>query len=151
MNSSNFDVPQNRVRIYIVGVLGKKPHITLNSDLGAADTHKHKKVISVSQEGLFDEKACKPKTIEDILESTPNPKYRCTEDFTSRLQKVVGDDFNSLHGYRLIDYRGGRSLHSWELGVKGDCTGSEIEVHEPFDCQSTQKDFWHTSGWEKFD
>ena len=127
LNSSNFDVPQNRVRIYIVGVLGKKPHITLNSDLGAADTHKYKKVIGQTQEGLFGQRLRKPKTVEDILEDNPDKKYVCSEDYMRRLEKLVGKDFNSLHGYRLIDYRGGKSLHSWELGVKGDCTDAEIE------------------------
>ena len=32
----------------------------------------------------------------------------------------------NLHGYRLIDYRGGQSLHSWELGKKGKCSKAEI-------------------------
>ena len=27
----------------------------------------------------------------------------------------------------MIDYRGGKSIHSWELGVKGDCTADETE------------------------
>ena len=42
------------------------------------------------------------------------------------LHEVVGEDLNVLHGYRLIDYRGGQSLHSWELGMKGKCTDAEI-------------------------
>jgi len=43
------------------------------------------------------------------------------------LSRVVGSNFESLHGVRLIDYRHGNSIHSWELGVKGDCTSEEIE------------------------
>ena len=42
------------------------------------------------------------------------------------LHNAVGDDLSQLHGYRLIDYRGGQSLHSWELGMKGKCTDAEI-------------------------
>ena len=42
------------------------------------------------------------------------------------LREAVGDDLNFLHGYRLIDYRGGQSLHSWELGMKGKCSEAEI-------------------------
>ena len=36
------------------------------------------------------------------------------------LSKVVGDDFNLLNGYRLIDYRGGKSINSWDLVMKGE-------------------------------
>lgn len=127
LNSSNFDVPQNRVRIYIVGILHKKPIVSLNSDVGAADTHKYKE--RAHQASLFDdsEKVYKPKTVADILEETPDHKYNCSKLFTSQLKRVVGNDFSELNGYRLIDYRGGKSLHSWELGVKGECSSQEIE------------------------
>ena len=42
------------------------------------------------------------------------------------LHDAVGEDLSLLHGYRLIDYRGGQSLHSWELGMKGKCSDAEI-------------------------
>lgn len=127
LNSSNFDVPQNRVRIYILGVLDRQIKLTLNSDLGAADTHKFKRKSQYIQSSLFSEETAKVATVKDILESEPDIKFRCSEDFIKKLKKVVGDDFTHLHGYRLIDYRGGKSLHSWELGVKGDCTPQEID------------------------
>jgi len=127
LNSSNYDVPQNRVRIYILGVMHKKLNLSLNSDLGAADTHKFKLNTKHFQASLFEEEKTKPKVVKDILEKSPDSKYICSPDFTSKLQSVIGDDFTQLNGYRLIDYRGGKSLHSWELGVKGDCTPNEIE------------------------
>lgn len=34
---------------------------------------------------------------------------------------------HKLHGYRLIDTRNGNSIHSWELGIKGECTEEEVE------------------------
>ena len=43
------------------------------------------------------------------------------------MRSVVGDDLSRLNGCRLIDYRGGQSLHSWELGTKGHCTPQEIK------------------------
>jgi len=43
------------------------------------------------------------------------------------LSNVVNGDFNKLHGVRLIDYRHGNSIHSWELGVKWECSTKEIE------------------------
>ena len=127
LNSSNYDVPQNRVRIYILGIMNRKLSLTLNSDLGAADTHKFKLSAENIQTSLFEEEKRKPKTVEDILERTPDSKYTCSSGFTKKLKKVIGSDFSQLNGYRLIDYRGGNSLHSWELGVKGDCTPKEIE------------------------
>ena len=42
------------------------------------------------------------------------------------LRNAVGEDLSVLNGYRLIDYRGGQSLHSWELGMKGKCSEAEI-------------------------
>ena len=42
------------------------------------------------------------------------------------LHDAVGEDLSVLHGYRFIDYRGGQSLHSWELGMKGRCSDAEI-------------------------
>jgi len=128
LNSSNFDVPQNRVRIYILGVLNKDIELSLNSDLGAADTHKYKSRLNNSDISNANE-GVKPKSVSCILEDFDkvDPKYHCTETFTEQLRSVIGDDFNSLNGYRLIDYRGGRSLHSWELGTKGKCAPSEVE------------------------
>ncbi len=124
LNSSNFAVPQNRVRIYILGLLEKPIKTTLQSDVGASDSHKFKE--QNGQISLFSE----PKNIrvvKNILEEEVDEKYHCTDDFVKRLKKVVGKDLTKLHGYRLIDYRGGQAIHSWELGIKGECTKAEIE------------------------
>lgn len=121
-NSSNFGVPQNRVRLYIVGILGAAPEMGLATDLGAADSHKYKQ--SILQPSLFDEKPrCR---VGDVLEPEVNEKYYCSDKFQQMLCDAVGDDLSVLHGYRLIDYRGGQSLHSWELGMKGKCSDAEI-------------------------
>ncbi len=122
LNSSNFDVPQNRVRIYILGVLNSEVHITLNSNLGAADTHKFK-----AANNNLDWTKSKPKIVKDILLEKVDKKYLCSFEFKSQLSRVVGGNFKELHGYRMIDTRGGSSIHSWELGLKGDCTIQEVE------------------------
>ncbi len=121
-NSSNFGVPQNRVRLYIVGILGSTPEMSLITDLGAADSHKYKQ--SAFQLSLFEEK--KRCCVGDVLESNVDEKYYCSDRFQQMLHEAIGDDLNLLHGYRLIDYRGGQSLHSWELGMKGRCSDAEI-------------------------
>lgn len=115
LNSSDFSVPQNRVRLYILGLLGADPKMSLKTNLGASDSHAYKKT------------AKKLSTVGEILEDNVDKKYYCSETFEGQLRSVVGDDLNVLHGYRLIDYRGGQSLHSWELGKKGKCSPSEIE------------------------
>ena len=121
-NSSNFGVPQNRVRLYIVGILEATPEMRLVTDLGAADSHKYKQ--DSLQLSLFDEKPrCR---VGDILEPDVDEKYYCSDKFQQMLRDAVGDDLSVLHGYRLIDYRGGQSLHSWELGMKGKCSDAEI-------------------------
>ena len=121
-NSSNFGVPQNRVRLYIVGILGATPEMGLATDLGAADSHKYKQ--NSLELSFFDEKPrCR---VKDVLEQEVDEKYYCSGKFQQMLHEAVGDDLSVLHGYRLIDYRGGQSLHSWELGMKGKCSDAEI-------------------------
>ena len=68
----------------------------------------------------------KRKTVGEILEQQTDEKYLCSPQFEDQLRSVIGNDLSKLHGYRLIDYRGGQSLHSWELGKKGKCSQAEI-------------------------
>jgi len=124
LNSSNFNVAQNRVRIYIIGFLDEDFEIKIQSDLGAVDSHNF--VKRSGQKSLFEEDN-QFKVVKDILEANPDPKYLCSDDFTSQLNKVIGNDLTQLNGYRLIDTRGGNSIHSWELGIKGECSDEEIE------------------------
>lgn len=121
LNSSDFGVPQNRVRLYILGIKGVTPKMTLSTNLGAADSHRYKKEIDEYGEKRSN---C---TVGQILEENVSEKYYCSQEFTDQLRSVIGDDLSKLHGYRLIDYRGGQSLHSWELGKKGKCSKAEIE------------------------
>ncbi|NES25335.1 MAG: DNA (cytosine-5-)-methyltransferase [Symploca sp. SIO3E6] len=121
-NSSNFGVPQNRVRIYILGILEHEIQSTISSDLGSADSHTFKK--GQNQLNLLSTTYSHP-VVRDILEVDVAHRYYCSTDFISRLDKVVQGDFDQLHGKRLIDTRGGNSIHSWDLGIKGEC--SELE------------------------
>lgn len=126
LNSSDFGVPQNRVRLYILGIKGKTPKMSLVTDLGAADSHSFKK--EYEQLNIFSvEQPAKTRTVGDILEEDVPEKYYCSPEFEAQLRSVMGDDLSKLHGYRLIDYRGGQSLHSWELGKKGKCSEQEIK------------------------
>jgi len=125
LNSSDFGVPQNRVRLYILGILGSKPQMSLVSDLGAVDSHKYK--LRAEQIALFETERNKRCNVECILENDVDEKYYCSYEFEEQLKSVVGEDLSELHGYRLIDYRGGKALHSWELGKKGKCSVDEIK------------------------
>jgi DNA (cytosine-5)-methyltransferase 1 len=122
LNSSNFGVPQNRVRIYIVGLRGHKPNLTLRSDRGATDSHAFKQQII--QRSLFD---CNYPIVKvkDIIETTVDPKYQISPEFQQQLSDAVDGVLERLYGVRLIDFRGGNSLHSWDLGIKGKCTKDE--------------------------
>lgn len=119
LNSSDFGVPQNRVRLYILGIWGKTPKLSLTTNYGAADSHTFKNHLVGA--GIKNKLL-----VGDILEETVSEKYFCSEIFEEQLHSVIGEDLSKLHGYRLIDYRGGQSLHSWELGTKGKCTTAEI-------------------------
>jgi DNA (cytosine-5)-methyltransferase 1 len=124
LNTSNFKVPQNRVRIYIVGILNEDFDLKIKSDVGAVDSHNFKG--RNGQTSLFNEQI-KLRVVKDILEQNPDKKYLCSNIFTNQLQKVIGEDLSDLNGFRLIDTRNGNSIHSWELGIKGECSDDEIE------------------------
>jgi DNA (cytosine-5)-methyltransferase 1 len=123
LNSSNYGVAQNRVRVYILGWIGERPTLSLQSDLGAADSHRFK--AEFQQAGLFDERSYR--VVADVLEDQPDARFDCSPDFVQRLLRQVGGEAERLHGVRLIDHRNGNSIHSWELGIKGDCSALEIE------------------------
>ena len=124
VNSCNYGVPQNRVRIYILGLYRKQVKSEIIDDVGASDSHAFKR--NSDQMSLFNSEE-KHLLVKDVLEKKTPQKYRCSLKFENQLRKVIGEDLSKLHGYRLIDYRGGTSIHSWELGIKGNCTKKEIK------------------------
>jgi DNA (cytosine-5)-methyltransferase 1 len=125
LNSANFNLPQNRVRVYIVGILDAAPQFNLVSDSGFKDSHSY----NPQQLSLFHTQSV---NLADILEDNPDAKYDCSPDFVKVLKSFLKNDLQRLHGIRLIDYRGGNSLHSWELGLRGDCSKDEIELMNRF-------------------
>ena len=111
LNSSDFGVPQNRVRLYILGIKGAVPKMSLTTNLGAVDSHSYKK--NYEQIILpFTNTPTKKYTVRSILEKDVPDQYYCSSKFEEQLHSVIGDNLSKLHGYRLIDYRGGQSLHS---------------------------------------
>ena len=126
LNSSDFGVPQNRVRVYIVATLKNDINFDIKSNVGFSDTHKAKQ--SNRQKSFFDNTKQIQTYVKDILESSVSTRYNCSETFTNQLKTALdGKPIETLHGMRLIDYRGGNSLHSWDLGTKGVCTQDERE------------------------
>lgn len=123
-NSAMFGVPQNRVRAFIVCVLDEEPKLDMESDVGFADSHVFKQ--KQNQKDLFDGKKREYKTVGDILEIKVPKEFHCSKKFQTQLKLALGNDpFDCLHGVRLIDSRGGNSIHSWDLGTKGECTANE--------------------------
>jgi len=49
--------------------------------------------------------------------------------------------FENLHGVRLIDYRGGNSIHSWDLGLKGHCSNDERDFMDALISNRRKKHF----------
>jgi DNA (cytosine-5)-methyltransferase 1 len=136
LNSSNFSLPQNRVRVYLVGILNASPQFKLITDVGPKDSHS-----SSHQQLSFFSPLSQPVTVADILEDNPDPKYDCSPEFVKALKQIVNNDFSRLHGRRLIDYRGGNSIHSWELGLRGECSLDEIELMNIFILKRRNKEF----------
>ncbi|MDO8812855.1 MAG: DNA cytosine methyltransferase [Gallionella sp.] len=137
LNSSNFGVPQNRVRVYIVGIKNEQPKLTLSSDLGAADSHKFMRHLA--QRSIFDNVA--HKVVADILEDSPPEKYDCSAGFVKSLLREIKGVAEELAGYRMIDHRNGKSLHSWELGIKGKCSQKEMDFMNALVANRRKKHF----------
>jgi DNA (cytosine-5)-methyltransferase 1 len=124
LNSAMHGVPQNRMRVYVVGIKKHKPLITIPEDLKFVDTH----AFSLSQPTLFDEPISRDLRVKDILEENPDERFRCSAEFTTMLHRYVRGDFSKLNGMRLIDARNGNSIHSWDLGLRGKCTPQEVRL-----------------------
>jgi DNA (cytosine-5)-methyltransferase 1 len=122
LNSSDFNVPQNRVRIYIVGIKGAQPRMTLQSSRGATDSHQYKRRRDAGDLFQTDNAI----VVRDILEPSPHPTYDCSPAFQQRLQAVLREKKLPIDGVRMIDFRNGNSVHSWELGIKGECSADEV-------------------------
>ena len=122
LNSSDFGVPQNRVRVYIAGIKGSKPKLTLQSNRGATDSHQYKRLRNTID--LF--AGPQSTVVRDILEPNPPKSYDCSAFFQRQVQAVLKQKNLSADGVRLIDFRNGNSIHSWELGIKGECSADEI-------------------------
>lgn len=123
LNSSNFGLPQNRVRVYIFA--SKIPMTTsLLSDTGAADTTRFTTATSFD---LFSSVESDHAMVASILELNCDKKYDCSPTFVAKLKQVFSGDLTRLHGLRFIDTRHGNSLHSWDIGLKGDCSDTERE------------------------
>jgi DNA (cytosine-5)-methyltransferase 1 len=136
LNSANFGLPQNRVRLYLVGFLDKKPKLNLISDLGPKDSHSY----DYQQLSLLNP-STKHTIVADILEDNPDSRFDCSLNFVNALKRIFNNNLNQLHGCRLIDYRGGNSIHSWDLGLRGECSEEEIELMNRFITKRRNKEF----------
>jgi DNA (cytosine-5)-methyltransferase 1 len=136
LNSSDYNVPQNRSRIYILGLKRKKPTLKLVSEKGAADSHHFRRILSA--------KGAQSKVttlVNDILESDVPEKYNCSDQFSKRLKIVLSEKEIPIDGVRMIDFRNGNSIHSWELGIKGECTTDEIDFMNALIANRRKKEF----------
>ncbi|MDA8715891.1 DNA (cytosine-5-)-methyltransferase [Candidatus Poseidoniales archaeon] len=131
LNSANFGVPQNRVRTYMVCSKDETDdkYVGLESDVGPPDSHS----ISSLGEGFS--------KVGDILEENPDSSYNCSTEFFEGVKMALGGELSTIDGRRFIDYRGGHSIHSWEMGLKGQCTRQEIEFMNKFILQRRNKKF----------
>jgi DNA (cytosine-5)-methyltransferase 1 len=123
LNSSDFNVPQNRVRIYILGLKGRVPITSLVSSRGASDSHQFKRIGMMTD--LFDQN--QSVLVRDVLQSDAPAHYDCSPAFSKKLLSIAKQKKIPLAGLRMIDFRNGNSVHSWELGIKGACSEDEVD------------------------
>jgi DNA (cytosine-5)-methyltransferase 1 len=98
LDSVNFGVPQSRKRVFIVGT-------------------KNEKVSLENFESKF-------KVLKDVLESG---KPTMNTVFTKKLLSHF--TIEELYGKSIKDKRGGENnIHSWDIGIKGECTKDQIKL-----------------------
>lgn len=98
LDSVHFGVPQSRKRVFIVGT--KKSKVSLDN---FEPTYK---------------------ILDDILEKG---KPVMDTDFTKKLFKYF--TVEELYGKSIKDKRGGvNNIHSWDIGIKGECTRDQINL-----------------------
>ncbi len=127
LNSANFELPQNRLRVYLVGVLNSTPKFHLYSETKPLDSYSDN-----PDEIPWLDPECKPITVADILEEEADKKYNCSREFVNALKRKFNGDLNGVHGMRIIDRIGSNSIYSWELGLRGKCTADEIKLMNSF-------------------
>lgn len=98
LDSVHFGVPQSRKRVFIVGT-------------------KYKKVSLGNFEPTYS-------VLNDILE---RGKPTMNTDFTKKLLSHF--TVEELYGKSIKDKRGGENnIHSWDIGIKGECTKDQINL-----------------------
>ena len=98
LDSVNFGVPQSRKRIFIVGT--KKDKVSLENFTPTL------------------------KVLKDVLESG---KETMNTDFTKKLLSHFS--VTELYGKSIKDKRGGaNNIHSWDIGIKGECSKEQIRL-----------------------
>ncbi|OFX16499.1 MAG: DNA (cytosine-5-)-methyltransferase [Bacteroidetes bacterium GWA2_31_9] len=98
LDSVNFGVPQSRKRVFIVGTINEKASLD-------------------NFEPTF-------KVLKDVLESG---KPIMKTDFTKKLLSHF--TVEELYGKSIKDKRGGENnIHSWDIGVKGECSKDQIKL-----------------------
>ncbi|MBS9767556.1 MAG: DNA (cytosine-5-)-methyltransferase [Flavobacteriaceae bacterium] len=98
LDAVDFGLPQSRKRIYIVGT--KKNKVSL------------------------DDFTPKTKVLKDILETG---KETLKTNFTQKLLSHFS--IEQLYGKSIKDKRGGaNNIHSWDIGIKGECTEQQISI-----------------------
>jgi DNA (cytosine-5)-methyltransferase 1 len=103
--------------------------LTLESDKGPADSNH----ISSLGDNF-------PK-VKDVIRDGVQKKYHCSQGFVDGLHRALDNDLSTLHGRRFIDYRGGHSIHSWEMGTRGVCSPREIQFMNQFILERRNKKF----------
>jgi DNA (cytosine-5)-methyltransferase 1 len=92
--------------------------------MGGAGRNSPHRPNQIIQRNLFDVQYPIVK-VKDIIETIVDSKYHVSAEFERQLFDAVDGKLENLDGVRLIDFRGGNSLHSWDLGIKGKCTPDE--------------------------
>lgn len=131
LNSKHYNVPQHRERVYIVcSKNGKKEKWNINgSDSVSKIKSKLNEISEINSFNFqFPEENSFTPTLESILEENVDESYYLGKEKEEKIIKKIKEKGYGKIVYRIDDRRGGNSIHSWDLALRGEVTDQEKEA-----------------------
>lgn len=132
LNSKYHGVPQNRERIFIVASRDSENEEWDLHNIKGSLLKTKKKLLEIPEIQTFNFNFPKDKItnirLKDILENDVESSYYLEPEKEKKILQRIAEKKQNEQVIRIDDKRGGNSIHSWELELKGEVTPEEVEA-----------------------